>query len=268
LGITIRRGKLPTDGFTIIPNAYLRDQRLSWDTRGLLGWLMSHSEAFKVTEEGMISAGDMRRDGVRRMVRELEAAGYLRRDKTFVPGKGTTVDYVLLDPDDGESVVSEDGETVVRADQGKQDVSAGQPDDGESVARSSIEDQEKTKTPSVSKRSAPKTATRVPEDFIPTEELRAWFVAERLGQVIDGRVEHEKFMDYWRAAPGAKGRKQDWPATWRNWMRTAAERAGRRPGTALEPISGAPYAQNSTTNTKVMQTLTLAEKFRQMEESQ
>lgn len=27
------------------------------------------------------------------------------------------------------------------------------------------------------------------------------------------------FFDYWIAQPGAKGRKLDWSATWRNWVR-------------------------------------------------
>lgn len=31
------------------------------------------------------------------------------------------------------------------------------------------------------------------------------------------------FTDYWRAAPGAKGRKADWHATWRSWCRREAE---------------------------------------------
>jgi hypothetical protein len=266
LAITIKRGALPSDHFTMIPNAYLRDGRLSWEARGLLAWLMSHTPAFKVTEEGMIGAGDMGRDGIRRMVRELETHGYLRRDKTFTPGVGTTVAYVLTAPYDGETVVSDDGETVVRADQGKQDVSAGGPYDGETVAPSyKKEDQEKTKTPSVSKRaSRSERATRVPDDFRPTEEMRAWFVAEQLGQVIDGAKEHEKFMDYWQACPGVRGRKLDWPATWRNWMRTAAERAGRRPGNALVPTSGAPVQYKpSTTDQRIAQGQALAAKYRE-----
>jgi len=101
-----------------------------------------------------------------------------------------------------------------------------------------------------------KRATRVPEDFMPDEKMRAWFLEEQLPAVIDGKREHEKFMDYFRAAPGLKGQKIDWPATWRNWMRTAAERAGRRPGNA--PTSGAPY---SKTNDRVMQGLALATKY-------
>ncbi len=132
-------------------------------------------------------------------------------------------------------------------------------------------------TPVKGRASRSTTATRIPDDYIPTESLRAWFAAEQLHLVVDVRVEHEKFMDYWRGCPGVKGRKQDWPATWRNWMRTAAEKAGRRPaydrsspvptpGTALMPASGVPY--RSSTDIKIQQTAILAEKFRQLEENQ
>lgn len=43
---------------------------------------------------------------------------------------------------------------------------------------------------------------------------------------VDQRAEFDKFTDYWRAQPGAKGRKTDWEATWRNWVRSSAERLG------------------------------------------
>lgn len=123
-----------------------------------------------------------------------------------------------------------------------------------------------------------KTATRVPDDFQPTDDLRAWFVVEQLGAVIDGKLEHEKFMDYWRAASGANARKHDWPATWRNWMRRAAERAPRRPGTAVAlPPSGRPNPNDpmgvsyqpgrSTTDDRVMQGLALVQQFRLEEEN-
>jgi hypothetical protein len=41
----------------------------------------------------------------------------------------------------------------------------------------------------------------------------------------------ERFRDYWIAQPGAKGRKADWPATWRNWVRN--ERRGQSQGPPL-----------------------------------
>lgn len=118
-----------------------------------------------------------------------------------------------------------------------------------------------------SKGRAPRSkATRVPENFEPTDEMRAWFVREQLGQVLNGLAEHEKFMDYWRAAPGVRGSKLDWPATWRNWMRTAAERAGRRPGSAVVPTSGAPMTYRpSTGDQRVAQAKALYDKYAQME---
>jgi hypothetical protein len=42
-----------------------------------------------------------------------------------------------------------------------------------------------------------------------------------------GTADHEAFCDYWRGIPGAKGRKLDWVATWRNWMRREHERRHR-----------------------------------------
>jgi hypothetical protein len=111
------------------------------------------------------------------------------------------------------------------------------------------------------------TGTRLPEDFIPTPDMREWFAAEKLHLAVDARIEHEKFVNYWVGTPGAKGRKLDWPRTWKNWMWTAAERAGKRPGNALAPISGAPY-KPSTTDQKVAQTLELGRRLQQqMEES-
>jgi hypothetical protein len=133
-------------------------------------------------------------------------------------------------------------------------------------------------TPVKGRASRSKTATRVPDDFTPTDDMKAWFATEKLHEAIIGRIEHEKFMDYWRAVPGAKGRKLDWPATWRNWMRTAADRSGRRPvsappGTGLIPASGAvpfPSAgayRPSTTDQKVAQTLELGRRLQAMEDS-
>lgn len=83
-------------------------------------------------------------------------------------------------------------------------------------------------------RATTKKATRVPDPFPLDEVLKSWFNENCAG--LDGPGEHEKFMDYWRGAPGVKGRKDDWPATWRNWMRTARERTtGSAPTRATTP---------------------------------
>ena len=60
-----------------------------------------------------------------------------------------------------------------------------------------------------------KRASRLPEDWAPEPEpeIEADIAAREL----------PRFADYWRAQPGAKGRKLDWQATWRNWCRKARE---------------------------------------------
>ncbi len=69
--------------------------------------------------------------------------------------------------------------------------------------------------------------TRIPDDFAITDEMKTWF-AENC-RTVDGPRETEKFRNYWQAKSGKDATKIDWPATWRNWMLTAAERTGPRP---------------------------------------
>ncbi len=73
--------------------------------------------------------------------------------------------------------------------------------------------------------------------------------------------EHERFADYWRAQPGAKGRKADWPATWRNWMRRSQDdiRAGRR-----TPAGG----RRSTTDERVAQAQSLRSKYEAIDQAE
>lgn len=72
-----------------------------------------------------------------------------------------------------------------------------------------------------SKRPAQARAARLPNEFSLTPERRLVAEAEKLPAE---RV-FAKFCDYWRAASGAKARKHDWDATWRNWCRSEADRS-------------------------------------------
>lgn len=69
-------------------------------------------------------------------------------------------------------------------------------------------------------RARERPGTRIPDDFEPTIEMTDW---ARQHAPTTSRADHERFVDYWRGIPGAKGRKLDWPATWRNWMRREHE---------------------------------------------
>lgn len=62
-------------------------------------------------------------------------------------------------------------------------------------------------------------ARRLPEDFELTPERRAIAVTEN----ANPEREFATFIDHWRSASGAKARKHDWDAAWRNWCRRAAD---------------------------------------------
>ena len=66
--------------------------------------------------------------------------------------------------------------------------------------------------------------TRLPGDFTVTPAMAEW---ARTNAPTCGTADHEAFCDYWRSIPGARGRKLDWTATWRNWMRRENEKRAR-----------------------------------------
>lgn len=91
-------------------------------------------------------------------------------------------------------------------------------------------EKEKEKVTTEAKASVGHTrGSRLPDGWQPSTDLVAQMRSEHPN--VDLRSEHDKFTDYWRGIPGAKGRKADWPATWRNWIRRAAENTPRNNGT-------------------------------------
>ncbi|HLD10027.1 MAG TPA: helix-turn-helix domain-containing protein [Methylophilaceae bacterium] len=87
-------------------------------------------------------------------------------------------------------------------------------------------------------RTTANNGTRLTLDSIP-EEWAAW--ATEAG-MLPGRLQTtwETFRDYWQSAAGAKGRKADWFATWRNWVR---REQSSRPGNQQRPNS--PYGHRA-----------------------
>lgn len=78
---------------------------------------------------------------------------------------------------------------------------------------------------------------RIPANWDPGDAGMTFAAAQGLANGVVA-AELAKFRDYWAAQPGAKGRKMDWPATWRNWVRKAAEDGrGRHAKPAQEDLS-------------------------------
>lgn len=76
--------------------------------------------------------------------------------------------------------------------------------------------------------------TRIAPDWAPSDADRA--VAKQEG-FSDSEIDREahRFRDYWIGRAGSGGVKLDWASTWRNWIRTSADRLGKRPAHSPAP---------------------------------
>ena len=105
-----------------------------------------------------------------------------------------------------------------------------------------------TATTSKPSKASKARGTRLPDGWQPDQALADWTRANAPAAATT--LEVERFRDYWTAQPGAKGRKTDWAATWRNWARRCQEQAHG-------PHRGP--APRATTSDRVNGWLTLAE---------
>jgi uncharacterized protein YdaU (DUF1376 family) len=67
-------------------------------------------------------------------------------------------------------------------------------------------------------------ASRLPDNWQPTDAMIEFCKTERPDLKVQAIA--DSFRDYWIAVPGAKGRKADWLATWRNWVRNQRAQPG------------------------------------------
>lgn len=64
--------------------------------------------------------------------------------------------------------------------------------------------------------------TRLSLDFELTDAMRSYAAANAAS--VDLSHEHQSFIEYWAAKPGAQGVKLNWVLTWQTWMRNTHKR--------------------------------------------
>lgn len=102
--------------------------------------------------------------------------------------------------------------------------------------------------PSKASKASKARGTRLPDGWQPDQALVDWTKVN--APAAANALELDRFRDYWTAQPGAKGRKTDWAATWRNWARRCQEQH-------TQPSRG--QAPRSTTTDRVNGWLALAD---------
>jgi hypothetical protein len=233
--MSIRRTRVAADHFTIVPNDWLRDDRLSWKARGLLGHLLSHQEGWEITIEYLVAHGADGRDAVRSGIAELEEHGYLIRHRVRnEDGTLQGVDYILVDPTTipAEKPTAENptqADTYVGEPATKKTTSSEeQVSEDNGLFQPPPAPATKTKTPRISRLNLP-----VPDNFEVSDDMAKWATAHAPNLVW--QLETEKFLDYHRA----KGsRFKDWASAWRTWIRKAEEFRARDAATAPARSAG------------------------------
>lgn len=90
--------------FVIIDQSAVEDNRLSWAARGLLGYLLSRPDDWKVLVNDLRKRGDLGRDGIYGLLKELRTTGYMRFERSRdaygrIRGGRYTVQEIAGSPD-------------------------------------------------------------------------------------------------------------------------------------------------------------------------
>ena len=93
----------------------------------------------------------------------------------------------------------------------------------DAIPERETERETETKTKTETKQRA-QTASRLPDNWQPSDDMIQFCRTER--PELQVQMVIDSFRDHWIAAPGAKGRKADWSATWRNWVRNQRAQPG------------------------------------------
>lgn len=96
----VRRGPRLAGNFTILSNAVINDERLSFRARGILTWLLSKPDDWHTRSESIAAQSPKEgRDAVRSALRELADLGYLVREKIQDErGRWSTIQTVYEEP--------------------------------------------------------------------------------------------------------------------------------------------------------------------------
>ncbi len=196
-----------SDRFTHIDNRLIEDKRLSWETLGVLVFLLSKPNNWRISRAHLInelrSAG---KDKVTRILKELADTGYYVRRRVQVAGGRI----------EWENVIRECADSPLPDFPATAEPATAQP----SVDNPPLVKTERINTDltSTEKKRGPHS---IPKDFMLTDKDIAF--AQKHGISV-WMEELDKFTDYYKARGT---RWQDWHAVWRTWCRNAQTFAAR-----------------------------------------
>ena len=204
--------------FTIIHNSVFMNYELSYKAKGLLCQMLSLPDGWSFSIEGLARLASDGRDSVANTLKELERAGYFRREKNRTDGKFQGIEYIIAEKPFTENPYTEKPFT------------------------------ENPTQLSTKESSIKKSSTDNNKRFVrPTVEQVAEYIREN-----DYGIDAESFVDYYNANGWKVGKQsmKDWKAAVRNWERRRENDNGLNfgNGNSVRRRVSAPNGRTSGTN--------------------
>ena len=219
--------------FQFYPSDWLRDTALRSCSTGARGlWIDMICYMHEGNPYGHLKVGDkvIHANNLARMVGEtLEVVEGWLKELQQAGVFDLTSDSVIC----SRRMIRDENLRQIRASGGKLGGNPALMEKGK-VNHKVIEEDKQNPTPSSSSSSSSPESrkqsrgTRLPADWVPTEDQIAFCKAERPD--LNPTAVADRFRDFWIAQPGSKGVKLDWDATWRNWVRNEKAGGGRAAG--------------------------------------
>jgi hypothetical protein len=93
--VIVRRGTRPKSGFYILAHSIAEDNRLSWEARGVLVFLLVKPDDWQVSVAHLVKQGHAGRDKVYGIIKELMDSGYATREQARGTGKFSDTTYII-----------------------------------------------------------------------------------------------------------------------------------------------------------------------------
>ena len=200
---------------------------------GALYWLWAAADQH--TEDGLMPGLTLRqidrKTGVQGFGAALCQIGWLEdnpdgvRIVNFEDHNGTSAKRRCTDAQRKANV-----RNVSASDADKQRTESGQKTPNLGAREEKRREEEKTEEAPSAKSPA---GSALPKNWILPAQWAAWAQGERPD--LDPNRVADEFRDYWIAKPGKEGRKADWEATWRNWVRNQRATTYGRPAHSAAP---------------------------------
>jgi len=191
-----------SDNFSVLPNHLMNDERLSADELGLLVYLLSKPNDWRVQTSQLQARFGIGRDKTKRIIRQLEQYGYIAKDlQRAERGQFAANRYIVSDSPLTENPLTDNPLTVNPSLTKNRDIQR--------------TESTNNNTPSVRKKYSV-------DDISLTDERRAY--AEKYGLDADELIEDIRI---WAAKRSRKAVYASLDAFWQGWVRREAKGALR-----------------------------------------